>query len=370
MLTITTNQNMPNFKSRNVMAKSSEKLGNYFKTKGINPNKVLITSALSTAGTGTAILASPELISAPKAAKWIVGGAMAGVLSLMALFGFKKHDANTKNEFQETNFGNVKINQFIVNDAENPDLINRLDKILPALKKSRNAKGTGTDEIIELLTALRDKNGHIQPVGVEMLKQIFANENNEPIYQLQNLVLPLKDKNGIIQQNAAEFQAEVYKHFFENNGQVSNMDLMPQLLKFVQNKDGSFNDNTLKEALSLIKTSGDVKVTLGAMGGKDIIEMHAKKNCPKHIAPKHIDINLKRLLKEYCLMHYECEELPCVVGAMGGISSICSIFPFDIYGNPTLGTYMLTIGAGAMVYEVLMYAIGSYEHSKQKRNHW
>ena len=270
MLTITNNQQHPTFQKQAKMGNVSKVVGNYLKEKGISTNTFLLTSAGSSAVSGAGIMISPNMISAPAAAKWILGGAMAGVLSLMGLFGFKNRSANTKNEFQqtaETNFDNVKINKFIINVAENPDLIKELDTILPNLKQQR-----GTNETIELLTALRDKNGHIQPAGVEMLKQIFADENNKPIYELQNLVLPLKDKNGIIQQNAAEFQAEVYKHFFENNGQVSNMVLMPELLKFIQNKDGSFNDNTLKEALSLIKTTGDTEIALGAMGGKNIIK--------------------------------------------------------------------------------------------------
>ncbi len=95
MLTIANNQQSLNFQARARMGKVS-KISAYMKDKGINTNKAVLTSAGSAGVAGSAIMSSPEMISAPAAAKWVIGGGMLSTLVPMGLFSYKNRESSDK----------------------------------------------------------------------------------------------------------------------------------------------------------------------------------------------------------------------------------------------------------------------------------
>ena len=102
MLTITNNQQTPNFRAQVKMKNSSAKIGQYLKNKGINPNAVLLTSAGAAGVAGTVAMFSPDMVSAPDAAKYGIFGGMASTIGSMGFSAFKKSKNTESVPEQET----------------------------------------------------------------------------------------------------------------------------------------------------------------------------------------------------------------------------------------------------------------------------
>ena len=67
---ISINRQNINFQARAKMDKQSKKVGQYFEDHNIDVNKVLIASGVSAAGAAGVLLGSPDMVSAPDAAKY------------------------------------------------------------------------------------------------------------------------------------------------------------------------------------------------------------------------------------------------------------------------------------------------------------
>ena len=120
MLTITNyNQQTPTFQARMNVGQVSSKVGKYLEGKGINSSKALLASAGLAGTTGTVILASPNVIYTPDAAKWAIGTGMASTLGIMGLSYLKTKHSKSKPKINENTVANATESKFVVSDDIN-----------------------------------------------------------------------------------------------------------------------------------------------------------------------------------------------------------------------------------------------------------
>lgn len=151
MITITNyNQQTPNFQARMKMSQASEKIGHYMKNKGINPTTALLASAGAAGVAGSVTMFSPDMVSAPDAAKYWLFGAMASTLGSMGFSAFKKsrnaesvpeQEAADKTETVQTETVQAKeVKSEVKTNSEDKSLFEVKDTPVGTIKLSKKGK--------------------------------------------------------------------------------------------------------------------------------------------------------------------------------------------------------------------------------------
>ncbi|MBQ6516785.1 hypothetical protein IJI31_06360 [bacterium] len=98
---ISINRQNINFQARAKMDKQSKKVGQYFEDHNIDVNKVLIGSGVSAAGAAGVLLGSPDMVSAPDAAKYGIILPMVSTAGAMGVNHVKGQQAKKQKEQAE-----------------------------------------------------------------------------------------------------------------------------------------------------------------------------------------------------------------------------------------------------------------------------
>ena len=151
MITITNyNQQTPSFQAQVKLKNSSAKIGQYLKDKGINPSTALLTSAGTAGIAGTVAMFSPDMVSAPDAAKYGIFGGMVSTLGSMGFSAFKKNknvesvpeqEIADKTEMVQTETVQAKeVKSEVKTNSEDNSLFEVNDTPIGIIKLSKNGK--------------------------------------------------------------------------------------------------------------------------------------------------------------------------------------------------------------------------------------